>query len=71
MNTLKTAWQAAGLTAAALAEIAGTNEMRLYAISRRRYRPRPDEARRIAEVLRIDPAKLFPDLPALAREVKP
>ena len=53
---------AAGLTAIALAEIAGTTEQRVYMVERGRYRPRTDEAARIARVLGVSVEALFPNL---------
>jgi DNA-binding XRE family transcriptional regulator len=43
------------------AEQAATTEARLYQLERRRFRPRPDEARRLAAVLNLTVEKLFPD----------
>ena len=51
---------AKGLTALALAEAAQTSEPRIYNIERGRHRPRPDEARRWAAVLEVEPGVLFP-----------
>ena len=62
MRPLKTARLASGLTALKLAELAGSNEMRIYSIERGRFKPRVDEALRIAEVLHCTPAELFPDM---------
>lgn len=52
----------AGLTAIALAEKAGTTEFRIFAIERRRFNPRPEEAQRIADILRVQLSELFPDV---------
>ena len=52
----------AGLSAAVLAEVAGTDEMRVFAFERGRYKPHPDEADRIARVLGQPVETLFPDL---------
>ena len=68
MNRLKELRHAAGLTAAALAEKANTFEMRIYAFERRRYPPRQDEARRIAEVLGADPDELFRSIASKVKE---
>jgi len=57
---LRIARRAAKLTALQLADAASTLESRVYQIERGRYRPRPDEARRLAEVLEADPAEMFP-----------
>lgn len=62
MSVLKALRQAAGLTAAGLADIAGSREMRIYAFERRRHRPHPDEARRIAQALDSKVEVLFPDM---------
>jgi transcriptional regulator with XRE-family HTH domain len=58
---LREARLAAGLTAMRCAEQAATTEARLYQLERRRFRPRPDEARRLAAVLNLTVEKLFPD----------
>jgi transcriptional regulator with XRE-family HTH domain len=52
---------AAGLTAFDLARAAGTTENRLFQIERGRFRPRPDEAARLAAVLKTSVGTLFPD----------
>ena len=61
LNPLHTARRRAGLTAYELAKQAGTREPRIYAFERERYRPTFAEAERIADVLHIDEAELFPD----------
>lgn len=58
---MREARQAAGLTAIRLAELAASTEQRVFQIERRRYRPKRDEARRIATVLDLPIRKLFPD----------
>ena len=68
MSTLKELRLAAGLSAAALADKASTFEMRIYAFERRRYPPRPAEAKRIAKALNADPAALFPNLAGKVKE---
>ncbi|HMP71772.1 MAG TPA: helix-turn-helix transcriptional regulator [Kiritimatiellia bacterium] len=60
-SELKQARIESGLTALQLAEIAGTNEARIYQVERGRFRPRPDEAQRLADVLRIPVESLFPN----------
>jgi transcriptional regulator with XRE-family HTH domain len=62
VNQLKHARKAAGLSAAKLADLAGTREMRVYAFERERHRPRAEEAQRIAEVLHCDVRELFPNV---------
>ena len=62
MNKLHEARKAAGLTAYQLATAASTREPRIYAFERDRYRPRVDEAQRIADVLHCDAAELFPSV---------
>lgn len=52
--------RAANLTALQLADAASTLESRVYQIERGRYRPRPDEARRLALALGADPVEMFP-----------
>lgn len=59
---LRTARQAANLTALQLADAASTLESRVYQIERGRYRPRPDEARRLALALGADPVEMFPSV---------
>ena len=61
-TTLKHKRQAAGLSAADLAEQAGTKEMRIVAFERERYPPRRDEALRIAAALGADAWEIWPDL---------
>ena len=52
----------AGMSAFVLAEKAGTTEPRIYSFERNRYRPRLDEAKRIASALGEKPEALFPEL---------
>ena len=59
-TALRKARQRAGLTAIQLAEAAGTTETRVYSCERGRFRPRPDEARRLALALGADPVEMFP-----------
>ena len=59
-STLQLKRTTAGLTAADLARLADTAEMRVYQFERGRFRPRPDEAARIAKVLGADVDDLFP-----------
>ena len=61
LNPLHIARHRAGLTAFELAQAAGTREPRIFAFERARFRPRFDEAERIAKALNDDPARLFPD----------
>ena len=61
---LRTARRAAALTALELARRAETREQRIYAFERLHYRPRPDEAVRIAAALREPVEKLFPQVMA-------
>lgn len=49
-------------TALQLAAEIGSNEMRVYAVERGRFKPRPDEARRWAAVLGVAPEVAFPDV---------
>ena len=51
----------AGLTACDLAALADTAEMRVYQMERGRFRPRPDEAEKLARVLGMDATELFPN----------
>ncbi len=51
-----------GVSAAESAEQAGTTEMRWYAFERERYRPKPQEAYAIAEVLGCTAEELFPGM---------
>ena len=60
MTQLKQARKTAGLTAIRLAELARSTEQRVYHIERGRYRPRPDEAGRIAAALNSTVSELFP-----------
>jgi DNA-binding XRE family transcriptional regulator len=53
--------RAAGLSAFKLATLAGTREPRIYSFERDRYRPRTDEAQRIAGVLGVAVSDLFPN----------
>lgn len=50
-----------GLTAYQLALKAGTTEPRIFMLERRRFRPRHDEGRRLAAVLKLPVNDLFPD----------
>ena len=59
-NSLKAARVAAGMTAFALANAAGTREPRIYSFERERYNPSLSEAKAIAKVLCLNPAELFP-----------
>ena len=61
MNPLHKARLAAGLTAWELAQAARTREPRIYAFERERYRPRADEAQRIAVALGHEVEDLFPE----------
>lgn len=61
MNALHEARTAAGLTAYQLAQAAGSREPRIFAFERERYRPRTDEAQRIAVALGREVEDLFPD----------
>ena len=61
-RSLKLKRQAAGLSAAQLAELAGSKEMRIFAFERDRYPPRRDEAVRIAAALNAEAFELWPDL---------
>jgi transcriptional regulator with XRE-family HTH domain len=58
---LRTARLRAGLSAIALAMRAGTTEPRIFSLERRRFRPRHDEAYRLAQVLGLPVNELFPD----------
>ena len=49
------------MPAIALAIRAGTTEPRIYMLERRRFRPRHDEAHRLAQVLGLSVNELFPD----------
>jgi DNA-binding XRE family transcriptional regulator len=60
MTPMRAARNAAKLTAIQLADVAGTTEDRVYQIERGRFRPRPDEARRLALALGTDTDHLFP-----------
>ena len=60
MTQLRKARKEAGLTAIRLAELAHSAEQRVFHIERGRYRPKPDEAERIAAVLNSTVAELFP-----------
>lgn len=51
----------AGLSAFMLANRAGTTEPRVFMLERRRFRPRHDEAQRLAQVLGLPVNELFPD----------
>lgn len=51
MNCLRTKRLAKGLTALALGKRAGIPEMRVYHLERGRFRPRRDEAERLAKAL--------------------
>ena len=62
MNMLREARRAAGLTAYQLAQAAGSREQRIYAFERDRYRPGPEEARRLAVALGADVVEMFPDV---------
>ena len=63
MNRLLTnARKTHGLSAAGLAELTGSKEMRIYAFERDRYPPRKDEALRIAAALGVEAFELWPDL---------
>lgn len=62
MQDLKTARKRAGLTALALGQAAGVNELRLYQLERGRFPPHRDEAERLAAALGMKPEKLFPAL---------
>jgi transcriptional regulator with XRE-family HTH domain len=57
---LKSVRRRARLTALALAEAAGTTEARVFQIEQGRYRPRPNEAKRLADVLGATVADFFP-----------
>jgi len=50
---------AAGLTALELADLAGTTENRLFPIERGRFRPRADEAARLASALGVSIHDIF------------
>ncbi len=51
-----------GLSAVALAESAGSNEVRIFAFERGRYQPHRDEAMRISAALNTAPEILFPEM---------
>jgi transcriptional regulator with XRE-family HTH domain len=54
---------ARGMTAHALGMAAGLNEMRVFAIERGRFRPKLEEAARMAVILGCDPLALNPRIP--------
>jgi ribosome-binding protein aMBF1 (putative translation factor) len=58
---LRTARLRAGLSAISLAGLSGTTEPRIYQLERRRFRPRNDEAHRLAQALGLPVNELFPD----------
>ncbi len=60
MSEMKQKRRAAGLTALELARRAGSTEDRVYQLERGRYRPRADEAQRLAHALKSSVKKLFP-----------
>jgi transcriptional regulator with XRE-family HTH domain len=62
MNELRKARVAAGLSAYALAQKAGTLEGRVFAFERQRFHPKHDEACRIARALGSTFEKMFPEL---------
>jgi transcriptional regulator with XRE-family HTH domain len=62
MADLQTLRKEKGLTALQLARAAGTFEPRIYAFERQRFSPNYAEGVRIAEVLGIPLADLFPRL---------
>ena len=59
---LRRARQNRGWTAIHLADLAETTESRVFAVERSRFRPRPDEARRLAAALGADPVEMFPSV---------
>lgn len=61
-RTLTTLRKSRGKSAAALAEQAGSKEMRIYAFERDRYPPRRDEAIRIAAALGAEAWQIWPEL---------
>jgi len=60
MSAMQDRRNKAGLTAYAIAQQIGTNETRVYAIERGRYRPKKDEAARIAKALGCAVVDIFP-----------
>ena len=58
---LRTARVEMNFTARRLADAAGTKEMRIVSLERGRFRPRADEAKRLAAVLVTPVEELFPD----------
>lgn len=64
MSTLRKERTRAGLAAIGLAEKAGTTETRIFCFERQRFKPRPDEAARIARALGVTVEKLWPGLAA-------
>jgi DNA-binding XRE family transcriptional regulator len=62
MTTLREARLKARLTALGLGKLADVPEMRVFHIERGRYRPRLDEAQRLARVLGQPVEELFPGL---------
>lgn len=61
MNELRKARVAAGLSAYALAQKAGTLEGRVFAFERQRFHPKPAEAFRIAKALGSSVEDVFPE----------
>lgn len=61
MNELRKAREMVGLSAYALAQKAGTLEGRIFAFERQRFRPKSEEARRIAEALGTSVEDIFPE----------
>ena len=60
MSEMKRKRRAKGLTALELARRAGSTEDRVYQLERGRYRPRADEAERLAHALKSSVKKMFP-----------
>ncbi len=61
-TALREARRKARLTALQLADVAETTETRVYSVERGRFRPRPDEARRLALARGVDPSEMFPSV---------
>ena len=59
-NNLRLFRTSGGFTAQKLADLAGSEEMRIYYIERGRFRPKPDEAVRLATALNSTVDQLFP-----------
>lgn len=59
-NNLRLFRMSGGYTAKKTADLAGTEEMRIYFIERGRFRPKPEEAIRLATALNSTVDQLFP-----------